>query len=352
MDQKGTTMRLLKSLSPLIFGCVCAMLLFTILPFKWSLSEAKTTGLLDFAELSHHFGKVRVGDTKSWKFGFWNRSPNAIEIKSVTASCACVSELHWPRDAILSGDMGEIDVKVNYRQSVPAVLKSWLFVDCGSVHEAKNERVELSVVAEVCEDVILAPRELRFVDDGREEPKQELTVVRDFLDSRQFAGLRLNTPPWINNRETKRDTDRIVFQLTLNRSQVFNSGSSVSVEYGDKADRRRLAIPAAFVQTVRLVPCSYFVVVSDSEHSDVGDATRQRIELISSKYNAIKITGVAGDENLIAKRPDGSRITFWLTSLPKRRPYSSVLTVSYTAEYEQKPIQGYVRIPVRVIDQR
>ncbi len=74
------------------------------------LSETRTKTSVNFADLSHNFGKIKQ-DTKNVKvFKFTNSGSEPLIIEDAVGSCGCTVP-KFPREPIMPGKSGEIEVE-------------------------------------------------------------------------------------------------------------------------------------------------------------------------------------------------------------------------------------------------
>jgi hypothetical protein len=67
---------------------------------------------LKFEEEAHDFGKITEGDSVVYQFKFKNVGKSPVIITNATASCGCTVP-KWPKEPILPGKSGTIDVVFN-----------------------------------------------------------------------------------------------------------------------------------------------------------------------------------------------------------------------------------------------
>lgn len=71
---------------------------------------AGPTTAMKFAEELHHFGTVEVESENLYAFEFTNTGSEPLMISNAKGSCGCTVP-NWPKDPILPGQTGVIDVK-------------------------------------------------------------------------------------------------------------------------------------------------------------------------------------------------------------------------------------------------
>ena len=68
--------------------------------------------VISFESTEYDFGTVNEGDIVDYTFRFTNTGSTPLVINKATATCGCTVP-QWPRDPILPGGKGEIEVKFN-----------------------------------------------------------------------------------------------------------------------------------------------------------------------------------------------------------------------------------------------
>jgi hypothetical protein len=67
---------------------------------------------IKFEEEAHDFGKINEGDSVVHQFKFKNIGKSPVIISNATASCGCTVP-KWPKEPVLPGKSGTIDVVIN-----------------------------------------------------------------------------------------------------------------------------------------------------------------------------------------------------------------------------------------------
>ena len=67
---------------------------------------------MNLAETEYNFGTIEQGDVVSHTFQFTNTGDEALIIQNAKGSCGCTVP-KWPKDPILPGETGEIQVEFN-----------------------------------------------------------------------------------------------------------------------------------------------------------------------------------------------------------------------------------------------
>jgi hypothetical protein len=69
--------------------------------------------VLTWEKVEHDFGDINQGDKVSHTFKFVNTGTEPLIITNVEVTCGCTVPKGWPRDPIMPGDKGELDVMFN-----------------------------------------------------------------------------------------------------------------------------------------------------------------------------------------------------------------------------------------------
>lgn len=75
-------------------------------------AEANLKAALEFEETEYDFGTINEGEVASHTYSFTNVGEAPLIIQSATASCGCTVP-SWPKEPILVGESGEIEVHFN-----------------------------------------------------------------------------------------------------------------------------------------------------------------------------------------------------------------------------------------------
>ncbi len=304
---------------------------------------------IKFEQVKYEMGQLRVGDSRSCEFNYTNNGPKPVMITAVNASCACaIAKL--PEKATAPGESGSLAVTLNSTgKSAPSELKSKLMVYFQDAHKTEPPApIELWVIANVCDDLRIRPRDLVFVDDGVGEPTLSLIVERDLLAAKAFAALRLRCPPCLEVTETERTDDKIAWQTKLLPTHVFSLINSIELEFGTEPNARKIMVPVTIVRTIRVVPELLFINVKKLDGSRLKESTRQMFQINSEKYAKMQVTQVKGDDQLIGRSIDGASFCLWLNAVPEQALYSSMLTVLYEAENGDQKISGELPLRARI----
>jgi hypothetical protein len=89
-----------------------------ILFFSISLLIAQTTtdlkgAALTWEKTTFDFGDINQGDKVHHTFKFVNTGTDPLIITNVEVTCGCTVPKGWPRDPIMPGDKGELEVMFN-----------------------------------------------------------------------------------------------------------------------------------------------------------------------------------------------------------------------------------------------
>jgi Protein of unknown function (DUF1573) len=68
---------------------------------------------LTWEKTQHDFGDINQGDKVHHTFKFVNTGTDPLIITNVEVTCGCTVPKGWPRDPILPGDKGELQVMFN-----------------------------------------------------------------------------------------------------------------------------------------------------------------------------------------------------------------------------------------------
>lgn len=85
-------------------------------PFTSLEKNDKTLTKIDFDILEKDFGNVNVTSSNKYSFEFKNTGDEPLIIKSANGSCGCTVP-DWPKEAIMPGQKGKIDVVFNPKPS-------------------------------------------------------------------------------------------------------------------------------------------------------------------------------------------------------------------------------------------
>jgi hypothetical protein len=103
-----------------------AILLFAISSSLYSVAQnfPETKGpLIKWEESTHGFGDIYQGDKVSHTFHFKNVGTSPLIITNVEVTCGCTIPKGWPRDPVLPGDKGELEVLFNSTGKMGKQLK-------------------------------------------------------------------------------------------------------------------------------------------------------------------------------------------------------------------------------------
>ncbi len=94
----------MKFLSLLIIGFIS----------HWSFGQTVLIGsTITWEKASHDFGDIYQGDKVTHTFKFVNTGSESLIISNVEVTCGCTVPKGWPRDPILPGDKGELEIQFN-----------------------------------------------------------------------------------------------------------------------------------------------------------------------------------------------------------------------------------------------
>lgn len=74
---------------------------------------ASSLAEITFENLVFDFGKITQGEKREFTFKFTNTGEAPLILSSVKPSCGCTITKDWPKDPILPGGKGEIEVEFN-----------------------------------------------------------------------------------------------------------------------------------------------------------------------------------------------------------------------------------------------
>jgi Protein of unknown function (DUF1573) len=72
---------------------------------------AATGASITWEKPSYDFGDIAKGDKVSHTFKFENTGTEPLIITNVEVTCGCTIPKGWPRDPVMPGDKGEIEVQ-------------------------------------------------------------------------------------------------------------------------------------------------------------------------------------------------------------------------------------------------
>ena len=93
-----------------------AILLFVISSSHYSIAQnvsAPIGSLIKWEESTHNFGDIYQGDKVNHTFHFKNVGTTPLIITNVEVTCGCTIPKGWPRNPVLPGDKGELEVLFN-----------------------------------------------------------------------------------------------------------------------------------------------------------------------------------------------------------------------------------------------
>jgi hypothetical protein len=73
----------------------------------------KKTPILTWETTTHDFGDIIQGDKVQHAFRFVNSGTEPLIITNVEVTCGCTVPKGWPRDPIMAGGKGEIEIMFN-----------------------------------------------------------------------------------------------------------------------------------------------------------------------------------------------------------------------------------------------
>jgi Protein of unknown function (DUF1573) len=73
----------------------------------------KKTPILTWETTTHDFGDIIQGDKVQHTFRFVNSGTEPLIITNVEVTCGCTVPKGWPRDPIMAGGKGEIEIMFN-----------------------------------------------------------------------------------------------------------------------------------------------------------------------------------------------------------------------------------------------
>jgi len=85
-------------------------------PFASLEKNDETVTKINFEVLEKDFGKVNVTSSNKYSFEFKNNGDEPLIIKSANGSCGCTVPA-WPKEPIMPGQKGKIDVVFNPKPS-------------------------------------------------------------------------------------------------------------------------------------------------------------------------------------------------------------------------------------------
>lgn len=105
-------------------------LLITVLAATASFAQTKAP--LEFTDVKHSFGKIKLGTPVTYNFNFKNVSDKPLVIENASAECGCTTP-EFPKSAIAKGGTGKI--KVTYNAALPGTFTKKVTVKVANVAE-------------------------------------------------------------------------------------------------------------------------------------------------------------------------------------------------------------------------
>ncbi len=79
---------------------------------------------IEFEEMAFDFGSVKDGEKVDHTFKFKNTGDESLVLIDVKGSCGCTVPENWPKQPILPGESGQIDVTFDSKNRVGKVRKT------------------------------------------------------------------------------------------------------------------------------------------------------------------------------------------------------------------------------------
>ena len=79
---------------------------------------------IDFEEMELDFGVITQGERVKKVYKFTNNGKSALVLSSVKAGCGCTVIDSWPREPIMPGEKGEIEIEFNSENKKGSITKT------------------------------------------------------------------------------------------------------------------------------------------------------------------------------------------------------------------------------------
>jgi len=79
---------------------------------------------IEFEEMDFDFGSVKDGEKVNHTFKFKNTGGESLILIDVKGSCGCTVPENWPKEPILPGEFGQIDLTFDSKNRVGKVRKT------------------------------------------------------------------------------------------------------------------------------------------------------------------------------------------------------------------------------------
>ena len=109
-------------------------------------NQPRTDGpVINFAKLTHNYDTIARNSAGTCSFKFTNDGNEPIILSNVRASCGCTVPT-WPKEPIMPGQTGVIDVK--YNTSNPGRIDKYITVTSNAVN---NNQIRLRIIGFVAD---------------------------------------------------------------------------------------------------------------------------------------------------------------------------------------------------------
>lgn len=170
----------------------------------------QTSKSLRFLTISNHLGLVPVGSDQKVSFKYRNVTDKEIRMDKVKKSCACIADIIYPKDAIMPGEEGTIDIDFRVgegkkKYALLAVLSS-------------GESQVLTISSEGYYDVRLSAEQIEFSLVAQNTGGKMSIVVngdREIFDINSIM-IPTDTPDWLQLRITEIEDSVVESPFALN----------------------------------------------------------------------------------------------------------------------------------------
>lgn len=142
---------------------------------------AETPGRIEFATVSHDFGRVRQGDDRTHVFEFRNVGEGTLRVLHLVPHCGCLPVLQTPDD-VPPGGTGRLAVTL---QTTALLGRSGRTMDVHS-NDPAQPAVRLTLWSDVWRPYALEPESFEFGAIARGAPAAQVVTIRS-LDGSAFA---------------------------------------------------------------------------------------------------------------------------------------------------------------------
>lgn len=251
---------------------------------------AQTRVALRFASTQHDFGTLPRGAPAEHLFWFTNASGSDVRIHGVRSSCGCTtaSVVH---SIVKNGERGAIRAVFNTRSfaghqaSTITVVFDW----------PRYSEVQLEVRGYIRSDVVFRPGSADFGTVRQGQPvEQVIGVEYAGRDNWRIAAIRVPASYFhVEAQETRRDSGRVSYQLTLRLAEDAPPGpieTELTLQTDDsRGNRVPLTLRGQVVPPLSVSPALLYL--GETPHG-----TQRRMRLVVRAAESFRITGVECDD--------------------------------------------------------